>query len=787
MKPSDQNPIVKDLVLLGGGHSHVAVLKRFGMKPLPGVRLTLVSRDVHTPYSGMLPGLIAGHYGFDDAHIDLGPLARFAGARLIHDEVMGLDVEGRRAICRGRPPVAYDLLSIDIGSTPRMDVPGAEGNVVPVKPINRFLAQWKQLAERVVGRGGARIGVVGAGAGGVELLLAAQYRLRQLLAEAGQRAAALQFHLFTDTNDILPSYNAGVRRKFRRVLAERDVAVHTGAAVVEVAPGRLICAGGAVFELDEILWVTPAGAAPWLRDSGLALDAQGFILVNDFLQSVSHPDVFATGDVAVMARHPRPRAGVFAVRQGKPLARNLRQALCGRPLKPFAPQKEFLSLISTGDKYAIASRDGFAAEGRLIWRWKDRIDRRFMRKYNELPEMAEESAPPLARGLADQSALREISAMAMRCGGCGAKIGSTVLERALQRLEPHVREDVLIGLDAPDDAAVVALPPGKVAVHTVDYFRAFIDDPYLFGQIAANHALGDIFAIGAEPQTALAIATLPYGLEAKLEEQLFQLMAGALKAFEESRTALVGGHTSEGAELALGFAVNGVAEPDRLLRKAGMRSGDRLILTKPLGTGTLFAADMRGKAKGRWIDAALASMVQSNRAAADCLRREGATACTDVTGFGLIGHLVEMVKASSVDVELDLAAVPLLEGALETIRLGIFSSLQPQNVRLRRALRDLSAASEDERLPLLFDPQTAGGLLASVPAERAEPCLAGLRTLGYARAAIIGRVLPRSDALEPISLAAELRQHVAPGFALAGRVEERGAGGATTAELGEKV
>jgi selenide,water dikinase len=225
-----------------------------------------------------------------------------------------------------------------------------------------------------------------------------------------------------------------------------------------------------------------------------------------------------------------------------------------------------------------------------------------------------------------------------------------------------------------------------------------------------------------------------------------------MKVLNEAKTALVGGHTSEGAELAMGFAVNGLADRERLLRKGGMRPGDRLILTKPLGTGTLFAADMRQKAKGRWIDAALASMVQSNRAAARCVHQHGATACTDVTGFGLLGHLVEMIKPSGVDVELMLSALPFLDGALDTVRLGILSSLQPQNVRLRRAVRDVNAFAQDERFPLIFDPQTAGGLLASVPSECAETCLAALLQLGYGRAAIIGTVRPLSDQLEPIVL-----------------------------------
>jgi selenide,water dikinase len=751
---NSQTPVVKDLVLVGGGHSHIAVLKRFGMRPMPGVRLTMICREMHTPYSGMLPGLIAGHYGYDEAHIDLGPLCRFAGARLYHDEAIGLDLIGQAIECRGRPPVRYDIVSFNIGATPRTsDIPGATGNVVPVKPINQFIAHWQSMIDRVLARNnGVRIGVVGTGAGGVEILLAVQYRLRQILRERGRTDDHIEYYLFGDTGTVLPDHSPRARKAFERELHQRRVQVLAGEAVTEVAPGRLVTSQGADYALDEILWVTAAGAAPWLAASGLRVDVQGFIAVNDALRSLSHPAVFAAGDIASVENHPRPKSGVFAVRQGRPLADNLRRALQGRALLPFRPQRRFLSLITTGDKYAIASRGNWAMEGRAMWRWKDWIDRRFMRKYNVLPEMAQARQPVVASGVADTAAIKEISAIAMRCGGCGAKVGSTVLDRALSQLQPVRRPDILIGLDAPDDAAVAAVPPGKVMVHTVDYFRAFIDDPYVFGQIAANHSLGDIFAMGAEPQSALAIATVPFGLEAKVEDQLSQLMSGALKVLNEADTALVGGHTSEGAELAMGFAVNGLADRERLLRKGGMRPGDRLILTKPIGTGTLLAADMRMKAKGRWIDAAIKSMVQSNHAAARCLHDHGATACTDVTGFGLLGHLVEMTKPSGVDVELLLGAIPFLDGALDTVRLGILSSLQPQNVRLRRAIRDLAAVAQDERLPLIFDPQTAGGLLASIPADRTDACLAELKRLGYGNAAVIGSVRPQSDQVEPVVL-----------------------------------
>ena len=746
-------PVVKDLVLIGGGHSHVTVLKQFGMRSLSGVRLTLICRDVHTPYSGMLPGFIAGHYDYDDIHIDLGPLARFAGARLYHDEVIALDPVNRRIRCGNRPDVSYDVLSINTGSTPDFaPVPGADKFVVPVKPINNFLSRWQRLVPRVLAaRGAVRIGVVGAGAGGVELTLAMQRRLEQLCREAGFQAQ-LTFHLFSRTESILPTHNRRVQAAFQRLLTQRGVHVHAPCRVTRLWASGLGCEDGSAYELDEILWVTNAAAPSWPAAAGLAVDAHGFIRVSDALQSVSHADIFAAGDVAAVDNHAREKAGVFAVRQGPPLARNLRRALLGETPQPFTPQKQWLSLISTGDKYAVASRGRWSLKGRLIWRWKDWIDRRFMDKFNVLPEMQEASAADLSPGLADAEAMREISAMAMRCGGCGAKIGATTLDRALAPLQPVQRNDVVVGLDHPDDAAVVEVPSHKVMVHTVDFFRALVDDPYIFGKIAAQHSLGDIFAMGAEGQTALAIATVPYGLEKKTEDTLSQMLQGAEEVLHDAGVALVGGHTSEGAELSLGFAINGLAERADLLRKGGMRPGDHLILTKPLGTGTLFAADMRLKAKGRWVSAALASMLLSNRAAAACLRRHGATACTDVTGFGLLGHLVEMTRASQVGACLDLGRLPVLDGAEETIAAGIFSTLQPQNVRLRRAIRNLDAAAQAPRYPLLFDPQTAGGLLASVPSDQAAACLAELQVLGYDHAAIIGAVEQGANHLEPIAL-----------------------------------
>jgi selenide, water dikinase len=763
--------VLRDLVLVGGGHSHVGVLRRFAMKPEPGLRITLICTDIDTPYSGMLPGYIAGHYRFDDVHIDLGRLCAFAGARFVHDAVVGIDRGQQLVLCRNRPPLPYDLLSINIGSTPQMQqVDGAQALAVPVKPIAQFNQRWLALLDKArqwpSNRGRMTIAVVGAGAGGVELVLSMQHRLRQERQALGRNPDDLAFVLLTAGETILPTHNAGVRARFAQVLQARGVALHTQAEVVQVSPGCLQTRDGRTFDADETLWVTQAGGPAWLQNTGLALDAQGFILVNAHLQSLTDPLVFAAGDIASFAERPLEKAGVFAVRMAKPLEGNLRRSLRGQALRRYRPQRSWLALISTGKRHAVASRGSLGFAGDWVWRWKDRIDRAFMRRFTELQGMgssagqhmapvaaaAAASAPGLA--LSAEESLQALSAIAMRCGGCGAKVGTTVLSRALSSLQPLQRSDVLIGLHASDDAAVVRVPPGMALVHTVDFFRAFIDDPYLFGKVAANHALGDVFAMGAEPQSATAVATVPPGLERKVENLLTQMMTGANEVLSAAGCALVGGHTGEGVELALGFAINGLIDEDMcgVLRKSGMQTGDALLLTKPIGTGTLFAAHARAAAKGRWIDAALQSMLLSNQAAARILRQHDASACTDVTGFGLLGHLIEMTRPSGVDAELQLSALPLLDGAAQCVDAGIFSSLQTANLRLRRAVRNADAFAKDPRYPLLFDPQTAGGLLASVPFDQASTCVQALQAAGYGNSAIIGRVMVQGDAQAPVVL-----------------------------------
>lgn len=369
------------LILIGGGHSHVEVLRRFGEKPVAGVEMILVSPQSDSPYSGMLPGWIAGHYTREECHIDLSALTRFANCRFVRSASNGINAEARLVFCDDGKALEFDAVSVDIGSrSPAFDTDGALQHALPVRPVDRFVETWEQVCKQAAqGRVPSRIAVVGNGAAGTEVLLAMQYRLRN-----AAPSAQVRFLLIGDGDSILPTHNARVRAIFRRVLAERSVTMHLGQAVQQVGSGGLRLRNGTTMEAGLIVWATGASAPLWPRSVGLATDERGFILVNDRLQSVSHARLFASGDIASVREHPRPKSGVYAVRAGPPLAENLRRTLLGEPLLAWKPQRKALALISTGDRRGVASRGELAFEGDWVWRWKDWIDRRFMERY-EIP------------------------------------------------------------------------------------------------------------------------------------------------------------------------------------------------------------------------------------------------------------------------------------------------------------------------------------------------------------------------------------------------------------------
>lgn len=358
-------PPPKHLLLLGAGHAHVEVLRDFAHTPVPGLRLTVLSRERFSPYSGMLPGVIAGQYTPREALIDAPALAARAGAAFIHDSAVAIDARGRLVQRLGGEAIAYDLLSIDIGATPDLGTPGATEHAIPVKPIDALLGKLAGIDQA------RSFAVVGGGPAGFEVALA-------LRARHGEAPITLVAGLL----GLVPTLPEGARRRGAAALARHDISLAEGHPVERVETGALHFAGRPPITAEALLWCTGASAPPLLAASGLPCDASGFLHVQAGLDVPGHPHIFAAGDAACFLPHPLPKAGVYAVRQGPVLAANLRRAAMGAPPLPFRPQRHALLLLSTADGRAIGTRNGFTMQGGWVWRWKDRIDRAFMRRYS---------------------------------------------------------------------------------------------------------------------------------------------------------------------------------------------------------------------------------------------------------------------------------------------------------------------------------------------------------------------------------------------------------------------
>jgi selenide,water dikinase len=724
-----------DLVLVGGGHAHVQVLRRLAMRPIPGVRISLVVDVPDAIYSGMVPGCVAGEYSVADASIDVVPLARRAGARVVLAPALRIDPRAKRIEIEGRAAQGYDVASLDVGSSVRgLELPGVREHALATRPIGDFARQLDaRLRSAALARptGALRVAIVGAGVAGVELAFCLDARLRA----GGVRA---EIRLLGDAAEPAPGQPAGLVRRLRREARARGIELELGVRVVRVEKEQLWLEGDARGRpADLVVWATGAAPTPLLVASQLPCDERGFARVGATLEVAGCEDLFAAGDCAALDEDPWvPRAGVYAVREGPILAANLRARLEGGRLRRYRPQRDFLALLNLGERRALGAKRGIAFAGGWVWRWKDRIDRRFVQRFRVLEEdgSAARSFPSSER--------MEQEALAMECGGCAAKLAPAELARGLARL-PRGPADpsVVLGLETPDDAAALRQPDGGLLLTTIDAFRAFSDDPWLVGRVAAVNAASDVFAKGGRPRHALALVTVPERDPRRAEETLHQVLAGIRAALDPLGVTLVGGHTTVGVELFVGLSVLGRLDPgEPPLALAAARAGDRIVLTKPLGTGVILAADMRGLARGGWVLGAQASMLRPNAVAARVARMCGATAATDVSGFGLGGHIAELARASGLVAELELGALPALEGAIGLLSRGLRSTFHAQNARPTASLELAPAALRDPALELVFDPQTSGGLIFGVAPGRAAEALRLLHDAGDAQAAVIGRL-----------------------------------------------
>ena len=649
------------LVMAGGGHSHALVLKRWAMKPKqrPKQSILLVNRSSTALYSGMVPGLIAGLYQRDELALDLRQLCDRAGVAFIEGEITGLNPQDKCLRLRDRPALHFDWLSLDLGAISR---PSAAG--IPIKPLETALA----FLENEDPSDPETLRVIGTGAAGLEVVLALRRRWPQRAIQLQQRSGKLDQAI------------QQVLQQARITLIDDDI---------PPSGPCLLCTG--------------SRGPSWLATTGLPLDPDGRIRTDRCLRVEGHPSIFASGDCAVISAEPRPASGVWAVRAGRPLATNLEAACQGQPLNPWHPQRRALQLIGTHRNTAWARWGGWRiGPSPLLWHLKQRIDRAFMAGFLQ-PESMADAAP-------------------MACRGCAAKLPAQPLAAALER----------VGLGGqPEDAAHV--PGDQELLQSVDGFPALVSDPWLNGRLTALHACSDLWACGATVSSAMATITLPMASANEQQELLEQSLAGILSVLEEQGAELIGGHTMESRSaspvpaslgMQITLTVNG-RSPQSPWLKTGLRPGDALLISRPLGTGVLFAGAMSGATKAADLDAALKSMACSQHKLLGQIHpiREGIHACTDITGFGLLGHLGEMLQNNpELTVQLNGPAIPAYPGAVQLFERGVSSTLAPSN---RAAWQWLEGTVQLEQPPsaalleLLVDPQTCGPLLLACTAEAA--------------------------------------------------------------------
>jgi len=704
----------RDIVLVGAGHTNMHIVRMWRMDPLPDTRLTLVSPFSRATYSGMLPGTLAGLYEPEEMEIDLWRFVAPSGIRLIIDEAVRIDGEKRRLHFRERPAIRFDVASVGVGSMPAgSDRWSGIESFLPIKPMatfrNRLAARLNIL--RDIGRGTSaeapvRVAVVGGGAAGVEVCLCLEAVLRR-------DGIAAEMSLVDSRPTILTGYLPGTVRRVHQELAQRDIRLMSSVRVDTVEAQSLRLDNGESLPVDIVIWVTGAAPPALILNTDLPRAEDGFLAVDRKLQSTSGLPVFAVGDSASLIHSPVARSGVYAVREGPYLWKNLRRFLLNEPLESYSPQSGFLSLLADGNGGAFLNYKQIAASGRWCWRLKDHIDRKFMRMFQDYQPMATSSASP---------ASHDEAVPQMRCRGCGGKAGANVLRTAFEQLREAGGETSTIkhrAFERPEDAALLDCANGSPDLVSVDFFQPFLDDPWIVGRIAALNSLSDLWATGGRPTRALATVQLPTGSPRQQADLLAQLLAGSLAEFNAAGVELLGGHTIEGADLSIGFTVIGTLDGQQPLHKSGLNSGDLLVLTKPLGTGALLAGIPQARTRAAWVDQMLRVMLVSNCQAAEAARSVSASALTDVTGFGLAGHLLEMLDASRVSAELSLQNLPLLDGFAELAASGLESTLAPanRNIAQRLSVRNHSL-TECPRWAAMFDPQTSGGLLIGIPEGR---------------------------------------------------------------------
>src|SRR6056300_1451653 len=680
----EEIPITNDLVLIGGGHSHLLVLMKLSKRPIKGNRITLITNEIDTPYSGMIPGYIEGIYSWRDSHIDLCRLCLKLNVRFIHAEVERVSAYNKEIYFKDRPKIKFDVLSINTGiQSNNSDIKGAAKYCLPVKPISKLANNFLNKITNY-----KSIAFIGGGAGSVELALAIKKRFLNINQE-------IKITLISGKRGLLSAFPQKTKLISQETLKKFKIDIIEYNRVLEVTPKQIILSDKSILRIDKAILSTNSMTPKWLTRSDILLTRDNYILVNKSFQT-NYKYVFASGDVIDFDNQNLKKAGVFAVRSGKPLAVNIKKFIIGKNLLEYKFNKNYLALIGTSKASAIATKYNLTFNSKFFFYLKSYIDKRFIKKFSDFR----------IRKITDENNF-------MQCKGCAAKVPLNALRKALPQEIVSTSEDA------------VSVPNYPDLFQTVDMINSIITDPFILGKIAANHSISDLVSVNSQITSAMMILQLPFSKTEINSRDLEQVLLGAKEIFKLVDCPLIGGHTMIGKDKdpVIGFSILGQKQNkmESIKNRRNIKTKDLLILTERIGSGLIFAGINNYLIDSHFQIDVIKQMIKGNINFGKICNQLNILSMTDITGFGLANHLLNLIKRDNSKTGLTIYPnkIPLFEGVNECINKNIKSSLFESNYDI--AQKDIIYKRDKSKIDnIIYDPQTVGGIAFIIPQEEKD-------------------------------------------------------------------
>lgn len=698
----EEIPITNDLVLIGGGHSHLSVLMKLSKKPINGNRITLITNEIDTPYSGMIPGYIEGIYSWRDSHIDLYRLCLKLNVRFIHAEVERVSAYEKEIYFKDRPKIKFDVLSINTGiQSNNREIKGAAKYCLPVKPISKLTNNFLNKITNF-----KSIAFIGGGAGSVELALAIKKRFLNINQD-------IKITIITGKRGLLSTFPQKTKLTSLKTLEKFKIDIIEYKRVLEVKPKQIILSDKSLLKIDKAILSTNSMTPKWLAKSDILLTKDNYILVNKSFQT-NYKYVFASGDVIDFNNQNLKKAGVFAVRSGKPLAINIRKFILGKKLVEYKFNKNYLALIGTSKRSAIATKYNLTFNSRFFFYLKKYIDQNFIKKFSDFRIRKKFTLDALKTDVLNifvkhKEKITDENDI-MQCKGCAAKVPLNALKQALPKDIVSTSEDA------------VSVPGHPELYQTVDMISSIITDPFLLGKIAANHSISDMVSVNSKITSAMMILQLPLSKTEINSRDLEQVLLGANEIFKTIDCPLIGGHTMIGKDKdpIIGFSILGQKQKKIKIVKnrRKIKTKDLLILTEKIGSGLIFAGINNYLIDSYFQIDVIKQMIKGNLNFGKISNQLNILSMTDITGFGLANHLLNLIKRDNSKTGLTIYPnkIPLFEGVNECLNKDIKSSLFKSNYDI--AQKDIIYKRDKSKLDnILYDPQTVGGIAFIIPQE----------------------------------------------------------------------